>query len=607
MDRRSRTSDGVRGTANRAIALLLLVLSIGMMARAAIADSGVANLGPVAPHRAAKNVVIITIEGEIDTIMARSVERRVEQAAKGGADALVFEIDSPGGEVGSVLRICNAIKGSAVKNTIAWIRRDAFSGGAIVALACREIVVNDPCSFGDAQAVGIDPLRGIVGIKDSETLKKVLPPLISEVLDSARRHNSAFNAYERDEYLVQSIIANDVALWLIRNPTTGVEMCIDKAEFEMLFPDQSTAGKPRLPDAPGTANSPGPSTASVPQTGVPAGSKKLALIADVVAQNQISPSSRPRLTEADRGQWTLVEKVTGGNLPSLLKTEDMAHFRLAANFVTTPAGERRIVPIRSREDVRAFLGAANMHAMGWSWSEYLVKGLTNFVVRGLLIVVFLIALGVEMTHPGATVPGAVAVLALVMILAPPMLIGLAGWWELAAILIGIVLLAMEIFVIPGFGIAGILGLLLLFVGLVGTFTRSDSLFPGSPQDRGELYRGITVVALALASSCVGFYFIAKHFASIPLLNRLVLKSAGDEEDFEGQLIAAMDPDPMGDAPAKVGEEGSAITPLRPAGRVALGDRVVDAVADFGFIDSGTRVRVVSATAMRVAVEAIRDA
>ena len=104
---------------------------------------------------------------------------------------------------------------------------------------------------------------------------------------------------------------------------------------------------------------------------------------------------------------------------------------------------------------------------------------------------------------------------------------------------------------------------------------------------------------------MGIYFLAKHFASIPILNKLILKSAGDEEDFEGQLISAMDPDPAGDAPAKVGEEGVAITPLRPAGRVEIGDRVIDAVADFGFIDSGAKVRVVSASPMRVAVEPVR--
>lgn len=572
---------------------------------ACASDPTVADLG-VAPHRAAKNAVIITLDGEIDSIMARSIERRVEAASKGGADALVFEIDSPGGEVGAVLRICNAIKASPIKNTIAWIRRDAYSGGAIVALACREMVVNDPCAFGDAQAVGIDPLRGLVGIKDKETLKKVLPPLISEVLDSARRHNAAFGEYIRDEYLVQAIIANDVALWLIRNNSTGVEMCIDKAEFEMLFPGESTAGKPRLPDAPGTASTPDSSATSLPQTGVPAGSAKLAAIASVIGKNQTAPSSRPRLTEADRGQWTLVEKVSGGNNTALFKPDDLAHFRLAANYITTPAGERRVAPVRTHADVQALLGASNVRTMNWSWSEHLVKGLTNFVVRGLLIVIFLIALGVEMTHPGATLPGAIAAIALVTLLAPPMLIGMAGWWELAAILIGIVLLAMEIFVIPGFGVAGILGLILLFVGLVGTFTRNDSLFPDNPADRGELYRGLTVVILALASSGVGMYFLAKHFASIPLLNRLILKTSADEEDFEGQLLGAMDPDPIGEAPARVGEHGVAITPLRPAGRVDLGDRVIDAVADFGFIDSGARVRVVSASAMRVAVEIVRE-
>src|SRR5207253_322939 len=80
-----------------------------------------------------------------------------------------------------------------------------------------------------------------------ELLRKLLPPLISEILDSTRRYNKTFGGYLRDEYLVQAIAANDVELWWVRNKATGQKMAIDREEFEMLFPDKSSSGPTRLP------------------------------------------------------------------------------------------------------------------------------------------------------------------------------------------------------------------------------------------------------------------------------------------------------------------------------------------------------------------------
>jgi membrane-bound serine protease (ClpP class) len=95
----------------------------------------------VPAERQADKVVAITIEGPIDATTALSVRRRIALAEKGGANAIVIEINSPGGELGAVLEITNAIKASAISNTVAWVNPDAYSGGAIVALACREIVL----------------------------------------------------------------------------------------------------------------------------------------------------------------------------------------------------------------------------------------------------------------------------------------------------------------------------------------------------------------------------------------------------------------------------------------------------------------------------------
>lgn len=561
--------------------------------------------------RQAKNVAVISIKGTLDAkgVMTASVKRRMNEAIKAGADAIVFEIDTPGGSVGTVLSICNEIKSSTIKNTVAWVNPDAFSGGAIIALACKEIIVNDPSNFGDAMPILSSPFAFATGgakAPDRELLRKVLPPLISEVVDSTRRYNSTFGAYLRDEYLVQSIVANDVELWFVRNKTTGVRMCIDRREFEMLFPGADTGGPTRLASG-GSPNNPPPRPAAqgaaAPSSPVPAGSAKLTLAAPDVSVT--GASLRPALTLADVGQWEIIDKVKDDSLPAVFKASDMLHYGLCANATEVINNQTVLKPIRNENDLKEFFAASFIIRYDSNWSESLVDFLTNFIVRGVLIVIFLLAVFVEMSHPGTIVAAAVALVALLLLIVPTMLIGMATWWELVAIVVGIGLLLIEAFVIPGFGIAGVLGLVLLFTGLVFTFVpNTGAVFPTGNGQRDELLRGAVTMLLAFGTAGFGMYFIAKHFGSIPFLGRLVLKTAHGDDDSP-EMFTAMEED-QGGRLVKLGDVGTAITPLRPSGRIQVGDHVVDAAAEFGFIDTGTKVRIVSVSAMKIGVEEVRS-
>ncbi|MCX5691031.1 MAG: hypothetical protein NTV94_14800 [Planctomycetota bacterium] len=528
--------------------------------------------------RAAKNVAVITIKGEIDRkgVMAQSISRRIDAAVRDGADAIVFDIDTPGGSVPTVLKICEQIRSSPVRNTVAWINPEAFSGGAIIALACREIVVNDKASFGDAMPIFQSPLNLIAGganaPKDPELLKKVLPPLISEVTQSARDYNTANGAYL---------------------------LCIDHAEFELLFPGVSTAGATRLPSQAGSTTLSLPAaTQSAPNMPVPAGSAKLALAAPNTTT--IAPSLRPRLTSTDVGEWELIDKVKDGSLPAVFKAADMLHYGLCNNETQIINGQGTLKPINTDADLKAFFGATHLQRYDSNWSETHVDLLTSLPIQALLVVVFLITIFVEMTHPGAIVPGVISVVALGLLIAPGMLIGMASWWEVLAIFTGIFLIGLEIFVIPGFGVPGILGLFLLFSGLIGLFVPAGTgPFPNTPEERRDLLRGGVALLLSFGTAGSAMYFIAKHFGSIPFIGRLILKTP-DSDDSD--VLIAMDPD--GGAAARPGDIGIAITPMRPAGRIQINDQILDAVAEFGFIEPGTRIKVVQVDGMRIAVERI---
>jgi len=529
----------------------------------------------VPASRQADNVAVITIEGPIDRYTALSVRRRIAQAEAGGADAIVIELDTPGGEVPAVLEICNDIKGSSISNTVAWIHTDAYSGGAIIALACSEIVVSDPSSFGDALPIQANPLTGVMSLPEGER-QKFMSPLIAEVTNSARK-------FGYDEYLVQAIISRHIELWLVRNKETGATMCVDESEYRALFDGEPVRSSPILPSAAvkpdnettepsalGSAPVPQPLDPLVHDEDLfrPAGGQ-LSPIQAEVDQELTERTRRPTITGANRGGYELVGYVNDGAGPIVVTHDEMFRLGFASETINTD------------DELKGYFGAQSLRRLDQTWSEALVRFMTLLPVRGLLVVVFLLAVFVEMMSPGVAVAGAVALVALVALIA------------------GIVLIFAEIFVLPGFGIFGVLGLVALLGGLIGTFVpdQEGRLFPDSAAAQSDLLYGVVTLLMSLVTTGIGMYLISKHFGSLPLLSRLVL-SDNPDDDGHDPLFAAIARD---EPETEVGAAGTALTPLRPSGRVQLEDRIIDVVAEGGYISSGTPVVVTSVSEFRIVV------
>lgn len=566
--------------------------------------AGVPSAIPAA--RRANNVAVITIteSGGIDAVTAQSVARRIALAEQAGADALVIEIDTPGGEVGAVLEICNAIKGSSIKNTVAWIHPDAYSGGAIIALACREIIASDPASMGDALPIGVT--FGMLNELPEAERQKFLAPLIAEVVSSAR-------AFGWDEYLVQAIVSRHVELWFVEHIETGERLCIDEREYRMLFENEPPRSAPRLaaagagPAAAPPAGAPSEGETPIGDGAIPgqpgasgetgeeitytAPSEALEPIETEIRQNIVGQTNRPILSEADRGKYRLLVYATDGAGPVVLKktgaADDLEYF----GFLSAT--------VQNDEELKAFFGAGNLSRLTPTWSESFVRVMTSLWVRGILLVVFIVGLFLEMSAPGIAAPGITAAVALVLLLAPPYMIGLAGWWEIAAIALGITGIIVEIFVLPGFGVFGILGLMALFVGLLGTFVPDGSgrLFPDSPGAQRDALFGLVTMVLAFLTAGGAIFFISRKTGGLPVLNRLILRDPEPGEDEspldllreEARAIAT-------------GDEGVADTDLRPSGRAEIAGQLVDVVAGFGYIEQGTPVRVTGVEGWRVTVE-----
>lgn len=560
----------------------------------------------VPASRQADRVAIIPIHEPIDKVTAFSVKRRMELAIAGGAQALVFDINTPGGEVPSVLEICSAIKSSSVPNTVAWIHPQAYSGGAIIALACREIVVADGAAMGDALPIRIGP-GGVDVATQGELRKKQVPPVLAEVVDSSRLRGW-------DEFIVQAIVIDRVELWWVEeineDGSPGRRIAINEPEFRMLFPGQEPPrGSPGIVAAsseglsgmmPGSERQadeplvPESDTAFRPATPALedlspklAGETSASSVQDLDMLSAVS--SRPVLTQADAGKWRVVRYLTNGSGPIVMSTQDMLDYDFAARTINTDA------------ELRAYFGATELVRIQPTWAERVVKTLSNMWVRMLLIAVFLLALFIEMVSPGLVVPSVVSGVALLLVMAPAWMLGLAGWWEAIAILMGVLLILLEIFVVPGFGVAGVSGLVLLFGGLVMSFVgASGGLFPSTPGGQADLTRAAVTVLIATSAAGGGIFFVAKYFGNLPILGRLILDGSREPDDQELNLAEAMGE--TEDLSVLVGREGVAHSPLRPSGRVEIDGTLYDAKSSLGYVEPGSSVRVTGTEGWAIVVE-----
>lgn len=611
---------------------LFLIATI-LLASVSLAQPPTSAPVSVPASRQADRVAIITIQGPIDGITAMSVRRRIAEAETGGYNAIVFEINSPGGGVGAVLDITNTIKSSTITNTIAWVNTDAYSGGAIIALACSEIISSNPAAMGDAFPVimttvtqGNKTRGGLRGLTADERTK-LLPPLLADVTDSARR-----NAY--DEYLVQAIVIDGIELWQIEHNITGQRFAINESEYRTLFNEepprgmpliaQVTGGRPTgVTDEPTPESEPDPDSDTEPDpeaqadpdteetTDTPTTTPKTPpadttsfrpasdTLDDVVREFNAdermaeltleSHTDRPIFTAADKDTYTPIAYITDGSAPIVMREQQLIDLGFSSGIVNNDA------------ELLAFMGASTMDRANESWSEGLVRFMTSMPVRGLLIAIFLIAMFVELITPGSGIGGTVAVLTLIAMIAPPAMIGLAGWWEIIAIILGLLFLAIEAFVLPGFGVFGILGLISLFAGILWSFIPAGSSLtsPGTQQD---LLGALVTVMLASFSAGVIIWLISRNLERLPVFDRFILSAvSGDSEAGHQSIFSAMSPETH---TLRVGETGTATTDLRPAGQADINDKLLDVVAEFGYIEAGTPIRVTSVEAMRIVVDKV---
>lgn len=535
--------------------------------------------------RRAERVGIIEVTGVIDHVTLASLERRIARAVDEGCDAIVLELDTPGGRVDAALDICNLLKDrrSTPANVVAWVRDDAISAGTLMALACREIVVSSQALMGDAAPIQVG-LGALIEMAPAERAK-VESPLIAEVLDSARR-----NHY--DENLVRAFIAVGVRLWMLEHVRTGERIFVAAEEYEAIFGEEPPRQIASMTPRSGGAVTPSfdPRLAPDPTTGPTRTPEEIE--AEIQFQQSLPPARDP-LTEADRADWTLIRQVIDDDALLTIKEPEARFYGLAS------------ATIDDETQLETFFGATSSVRYAASWSEGLVRFLVSTPVRIVLMLVFVIGFLLEMIAPGTTVFGIAAASALAVLLGAPLLAGMAQWWDVALVLGGIALILVEIFLMPGIGVAGFLGAAMLLVGMVGTFVTGDL---DSPTGRAEMWRGLVSTFVAIFGAGVAAWLLSRQIHESPLMRRLVLESevGGDPTRRTETLLTAAGPADASTSAAgiEVGAEGTAHTDLRPSGTAEIGGRLVDVQAPGQFVEAGDAIRVIGVGTYVIEVERI---
>ena len=543
----------------------------------AIAYAAVAAPPPIAAvpaARQANTVAILPVTGEIDSITLRSLERRIREASRAGASAVVLDIDTPGGEMLATLDICHLIRTEAPANTVAWVNPKAFSAGTIIALACREILVHPEGVFGDAAPIQGIPIVGLRQMPVAERAK-IEAPLLSEVVSSARRRGI-------DEKLVQAFVAVTLELWLIEEIETGARMFVDAGEYEIAFGEPPPRIRERG-DALPAVETALDSTAFPTETAAPDETPPF-LLDDPNADD----SPRRLLTPADRGRWRLLGQVIGDEELLVVRADEAIAYELASG---TAAND---------DEIAAFFGATSVIRIERSWSESMVRFLISWPVRLVLIVVLLVCFFIELAAPGVGVFGIAAGVALLLLLGAPAVAGMAQWWEILLVLLGFALVAVELFALPGLGVAGIAGVICLFVGIVGTFVGGGVGGAGGGVWQDQLVTGLATTLAALFAGGVAIWIVARQLGSVRGLDRFVLGAS-----LAGPGQAPVEPRPPStpaDEIPREGSEGVALSPLRPAGRAEFDGRTFDVRSVGAFVESGARIRLLGVEGSSLLVE-----
>lgn len=215
-----------------------------------------------------------------------------------------------------------------------------------------------------------------------------------------------------------------------------------------------------------------------------------------------------------------------------------------------------------------------------TWQDRLIGFLTNPAVQAVLIMIILGGIYMEMHTPGVGFPSAAAIIAAVLYFLPLYIAGISSSWIVLLFALGVILIVLEIFVVPGFGLTGISGIACMCVALLLGLIEGYSFSLGMAT-LGTLLRSLGIFIAGCLLAVVAVWYLTSRYGPRWIRRHTDLTTElRVEHGFVGVDMS----------PARlIGHEGAAITDMRPSGKVEIDGEVYDAVATIGYIYAGSRV------------------
>ena len=481
-------------------------------------------------------VYVLDIRDEIGGGVSSYISKGVNRAEKANADVIIFDVNTPGGSVKAAEKIIQEIQETKIP-TIAFVNRRAISAGAMISTACDQIVMSSGATIGDSQPVDAS---------GREAPEKYVSNLRGTMRSTAERS-------ERNPDIAETMVDKRLYLVQLRNGD------IIKLRSDEYFAEQDAGTQMRVLCSEGELLT--LTTLQALEYGYV--DSQAETLYDLLAQYQIVEiDSRFR---DDKGDTKL----------SVLTQEGIRN-KQEDNSVA------QVTPIKSLSDAEVYRYAVSI-------GDRLVFFITSPYISAMLLSLGGLGLFVEIRTPGFGVPGALGLLFIGLFFGGHMLNQIPHSWVPLLFVVGLALIVIEVFVIPGFGIAGILGLILMFGSVFYVFFMSTEDF-----NIALLWLSISVIITSVLA-VVATIFLPKtspfqRFALGTVMSTEEGYHSAGDEDFQSFL----------------GKTGVALTPLRPAGTARIDNKRLDVVSLGDFIAQNTPVKVFEVEGSKISVEAVEE-
>ncbi len=478
--------------------------------------------------------VILEVQGEITPRVASQLKSLLVNRISRGANWVGVRINSDGGDLRACLDLASTLAAqdpNAVR-TVAYVPAQATGGAAIIALSCDQLVMHPQAK------IGVGPQRPIDEPPPPPRDNRALPPPLAG--GDPRRGGP--DRPPRPEIDLAAVINTTIRESLAPSTERSWSLLAAMLDptIELATYRNKLTGQERLMSA-----------------------EEAAALPDAVNWN--------------RGA------VLGGKNQSLSLTGAQA-LPLGIAWHT----------VDNFDQLKRLYGLKQVETVEPNWALTLVQALAHPGLAVFLLFIGFIGMYIELKTPGVGIGGVVAALAFILFFWSKYLEGTAESLEILMFVAGIVLMLMEVFVVPGVGVFGLVGGMMVLFSLV--LASQTFVVPHSQADIDQLSRSIaTVVTAGLAMAVLAF--ATRHYLpKAPLFSRLVLEPPPPEE-----RVTLSHREALADFSHLVGRAGEAVTDLLPAGKALIDDELLDVIAQGEPLDRGTRIVVVSAHANRVVV------